>query len=102
MHQTNGKIPSMSPEAKPSIYDRIGTKGLLKIVFKATPFPFRFITWPYGLAVYRELTQQNYTLTDLQVAHETKCNESPLFRVKFIRPGYRCVKDTLKAEYGID
>ncbi len=82
-----------------SIYDRIGPKGLLYIVWNSTPAHLRW-SLPYGLRVYRELLRESLTLQDLLIVHERKYFWSMPFRG--LRPRYSAAKPLLRDCYKIN
>ena len=79
-----------------SIYDRIGCKGLLDVVWKSTPPYLRWIALPYGLNVYRDILQESATLEDVEELHKCKYKDSWLFRK--LRPRFTIASDVLKKE----
>ena len=82
-----------------SIYDKIGWKGLLNVVWNSMPYPLRIIALPYGLRIYREFLKRSSNLQQLLGVHSRQYMSSKLFRL--LRPRYHKAKYVLKA-YGID
>jgi hypothetical protein len=78
-----------------NLFDVVGWRGLLAVVWRATPFPCRLVSWPYGLAVYRRLLIASDCLACLFVLHGQKYCDSLLFRV--CRPRYREARRLLRA-----
>ncbi|MCX5644014.1 MAG: hypothetical protein NTZ17_04920 [Phycisphaerae bacterium] len=79
-----------------SILDAVGWKRLCAIVWRAMPFPWRLIAFPYGVLVYRRLLATSDTLRYLRAMHAKECS-SLTFRLR--RPRYRKVEHRLRA-YG--
>lgn len=84
---------------KKSIYDEIGWKGLLNVVWKSTPYPLRLFALPYGLRIYRNFLKGSSNLQQLLYVHSSQYMSSKMFRL--FRPRYRKVKYVLKT-YGIE
>jgi len=82
-----------------SIYDEIGWRGLLNVVWKSTPYPLRLFALPYGLHIYRNFLKGSSNLEQLLGVHSTQYMYSRLFRM--FRPRYHKVKYVLKT-YGIE
>lgn len=80
-----------------SILDAIGWKRLCAIVWRAMPFPWRLIAFPYGVLVYRRLLAASDTLRYLRAMHAKEFSSSLTFRL--LRPRYRKVEHLLRA-YG--
>jgi len=81
-----------------SIYFRIGRIGLLKVVWKSTPFILRSVALPYGLHVYGSFLRSSCSLQDVLSLHSRKYMASRAFRL--LRPRYHRARDVL-AMYGI-
>jgi hypothetical protein len=86
---------TLSPER--NIFDAIGWKRLCAIVWRAMPFPWRLIAFPYGVVVYRRLLTASDTLRYLRAMHAQEFNSSLAFRL--LRPRYRKVEHLLRG-YG--
>jgi len=82
-----------------SIYDEIGWRGLLKVVWKSTPYPLRLFSLPYGLHIYGNFLKGSSNLEQLLGVHSSQYMSSKMFRL--FRPRYRKVKYVLKT-YGIE
>ena len=81
-----------------SIYDRIGSSGLLDIVWNSTPASLRWGLL-YGLKAYHGILSKSYTLDDVRWNHEEFYRDSRMFRV--LRPRLRRVRVLLKNNYRI-
>ena len=82
-----------------SIYDKIGWKGLLNVVWNSVPYPLRVFALPYGLSVYGDFLKITANLDQLLCVHSREYMSSKIFRM--LRPRYHKVKYVLK-NYGID
>ncbi len=82
-----------------SILDAIGRKRLYALVWRAMPFPWCLIAFPYGVVVYRRLLVASDTLHYLRAVHAERFHSSLLFRL--LRPRYRKVERLLR-EYGFE
>lgn len=80
-----------------SILDAVGWKRLCVIVWRAMPFPWQLIAFPYGVLVYRRLLAASDTLHYLRAMHAKEFSSSLTFRL--LRPRYRKVEHLLRA-YG--
>jgi len=80
-----------------NIFDTVGWRRLCAIVWRAMPFPWRLIAFPYGVVVYRRLLAASDTLPYLRAMHAREFNSSRAFRV--LRPRYRKVEHLLR-DYG--
>lgn len=80
-----------------SILDAVGWKRLCMIVWRAIPFPWQLIAFPYGVLVYRRLLAASDTLRYLRAMHAKEFSSSLTFRL--LRPRYRKVEHLLRA-YG--
>jgi hypothetical protein len=80
-----------------SILDAVGWKRLCIIVWRAMPFPWCLIAFPYGVRVYRRLLAASDTLRYLRAMHAKEFSSSLMFRL--LRPRYRKVERLLRA-YG--
>lgn len=77
-----------------SLLDRISWWRLWLIVWRATPWPWKPIAFPYGLVVYRRLFAASDTLRYLHAMHAAQYDASWLFRL--IRPRYHIVERLLR------
>lgn len=75
---------------KRTILEKLGWRGLVSVVWRATPFPICLISLPYGVAVYRGFLANSRSLKDVRVQHCRKCKTSVLFR--WLRPRYHKAK----------
>lgn len=82
-----------------SIYDEIGWRGLLNVVWSATPYPLRFLALPYGLCIYGNFLKGSSNLQQLLGAHAREYTSSKVFRL--FRPRFRKAKLILST-YGIE
>jgi hypothetical protein len=82
-----------------SIYDKIGWKGLLNVVWNSMPYPLRIFALPYGLRIYGDLLKGSSNLRQLLGVHSRQYMSSKLFRM--LRPRYHKAKYVLTA-YGIE
>jgi hypothetical protein len=80
-----------------SILDTVGWTRLCIIVWRAMPFPWQLIAFPYGVLVYRRLLAASDTLRYLRAMHAKEFSSSLTFRL--LRPRYRKVERLLRA-YG--
>lgn len=80
-----------------SILDAVGWRRLFIIVWRAMPFPWCLIAFPYGVLVYRRLLAASDTLRYLRAMHAKEFGSSLTFRL--LRPRYRKVERLLRA-YG--
>jgi hypothetical protein len=81
-----------------SIYDEIGWRGLLNVVWNSTPRYIKLLAFPYGLCVYRHALKASSTLQQLLGLHTREYMSSKVFRL--LRPRFHIVKDVLQ-NYGI-
>jgi len=72
-------------------------EAVCAIVWRAMPFPWRLIAFPYGVLVYRRLLAASDTLRYLRAMHAKEFSSSLTFRL--LRPRYRKVEHLLRA-YG--
>ena len=89
-----GRNGTPQPRTAPSILDRVGWKGLCLIVWRATPFPLRIVSFFYGLAVYRGMLGASRNFSDLRILHADRYRSSRAFRV--LRPRYHKVRQLLE------
>lgn len=83
------------PESYPNLLEEVGWRGLVVVVWRATPFPLRLISLPYGVAVYRALLATSDSLACLHALHGDKYTSSLWFRL--LRPRYRRVRPLLES-----
>ena len=76
-----------------TIYNRIGFKGLLDLVWKSTPLHLRW-SIPYGLLVYRHILQSTSTIEGFEYIHGNKYAASKVFRR--LRPRYTTASEILR------
>jgi len=69
-----------------SLLQKVGWRGLMVVVWRATPFPLRLLAFPYGVVVYRTLLAASDSVPCLQTLHREKYNSSLWFRL--LRPRY--------------
>jgi len=86
-----------------TILDRIGNKGLVKVVAKASPGVLRSpVSIPLGLKIYHEILGSAMDLTGVETLHKEEYSEhaqSALYR--FFRPSSKEVINALR-DYGIE
>lgn len=80
-----------------SILETVGWRRLCIIVWRAMPFPWQLLAFPYGVLVYRRLLAASDTLRYLRAMHAKEFSSSLTFRL--LRPRYRKVERLLRA-YG--
>ena len=95
MEQTQG---TSGLNKRLSIYDRIGFKGLLNVVWNSTPHHLRVAVLPYSLTVYYSLLHRSSTLEELLDVHSYEYHRSQMF--KWWRSRYNKAKGILQG-YGI-
>jgi hypothetical protein len=81
-----------------SIYDEIGWRGLLNVVWNSTPLHIKILALPYGLCVYRHALKASSTLQQLLGLHTQEYMSSKMFRL--FRPRFHMVRNVLQG-YGI-
>jgi hypothetical protein len=69
-----------------ALLDKIGSVGLLALVWRSTPFPLRCIAFPYGFFVYRKLLRASLSVAQLYSVHSEMYASSLAFRL--LRPRY--------------
>jgi hypothetical protein len=79
-----------------SIYDRIGARGLLKVLHKSLPW---YSSTIYGFMTYKPLLENNEDLMNLWIDHSREHQRSMLF--KMFRPRYKKIRQILADEYNI-
>jgi hypothetical protein len=100
-HTIATAIPAKADARTPqgtSIYEKIGWKGLLNVVWKSTPYPLRLIGLPYSFCIYGSYLRRSRTIEDLLSLHSEKYTHSIVFR--FLRPRYHDAKSLLLS-YGV-
>ncbi len=85
---------ALKAESSP-IYQRIGFKGLFKVVWNATPLLLKPLALPYGLWVYKSFMIQASTMLQLQNLHGIMYHKSNIFRL--LRPRFRKAAKVLQA-----
>jgi hypothetical protein len=85
---------AVKPAPHTSLLEEVGWRGLMMVVWRATPFPLRLIALPYGVAVYRTLLATSDSLAFLQALHSEKYAASFWFRL--LRPRYHRARLLLK------
>jgi len=93
-----GKHPAGSTRRSGSILDVLGWRRSCLVVWRASPFPWRLVTFPYGVIVYRRLFAASDTLRYLHAMHAAKYDSSHIFRM--LRPRYRRIERLLR-EFGV-
>ena len=78
-----------------SLLEQVGWKGLLAVVWHATPIALRLLALPYGLVVYGRLLAYSENLDDLYLYHIEKYRSSRFF--KLLRPRYHVLCHLLNA-----
>lgn len=87
-------------QAQSNLYSLVGFRGLVRLVWSATPLYVRFLATPYVLAVYWRILRDSSDLEDLREEHRFHSEVSALFR--WARPRYHRVRRILKATYGVN
>lgn len=73
-----------------TMLEKIGWKRLCAIVWRATPFPLRTVSFPYNVFVYAKFLANSETQEQVCALHVQKYTSSLLFRC--LRPRYRQMK----------
>lgn len=82
------------PECKDnSFYCRLGRRGVVKLVWRAIPWQFRIMAFPYCLSVYSRVLAECSTVGDVRAMHSKYYGDSRLF--KFFRPRFRLIRKAL-------
>jgi len=73
-----------------TMLEKIGWKRLCAIVWRATPFPLRIVSFPYNVLVYAKFLANSETQEQVCALHVQKYASSLVFRC--LRPRYRQMK----------
>ncbi|MFH1725311.1 MAG: hypothetical protein ABII00_11920 [Elusimicrobiota bacterium] len=89
----------MEGRQDPTILDKVGVRGLLWVVWYATPGVVRFWALPYSFLAYLSLARCSSTLAQLAELHAETYRRSLLFR--YLRPRFRKIQTLLSERYGV-
>ena len=89
----------MKKTLEQSIYEQIGFKGMMELLWKTLPFPEKIISMPYSMIVYKEVLEQCHSQKELEWQHDYRENFSRVFKV--LMPDYKKVKKHLLIKYEI-
>lgn len=76
-----------------SLYNRLGKWRVMKIVWRAIPWPLRLLAFPYCLFVYRRLLARSTKVSDVREMHSALYGNSGIYRT--LRPRFRVIKQAL-------
>lgn len=89
----------MAAKGWPSLYEVVGFKGLVRIMWSCTPLYARPVGLPLLLLHYQSLFANSYDFEDLSNEYRLWSARSGFFR--WARPRYHRVCRTLRDEFGI-
>ena len=78
---------------KLSFSERLGSWGIIRVVWCSIPWRFRLFAFPYCWFVYRRFMANSTNVGDLKSMHINHCYESRVFRL--FRPRFHIVRGVL-------